>query len=92
MTANKPDVEPGDVIFVRRGSCRIGTVAMASPRDRRVLVTRELLTLRINPDNTTGLTPYYLLALLSSDVVQGQIRRLTFMDTTLPNSGRTGHD
>lgn len=80
--------EEGDIIFVRRGSYRIGTVAMASPRDRRVLLTRELLTFRIrNPENEYGLTPFYLLAMLSSSGVQEQITNLVFVDTTLPNIG-----
>ena len=87
LTGNGRDVEPNDVIFVRRGSYRIGTVAMASPLDRRVCLTRELLTLRVDPKNAHGITAFYLLALLSSQVVQDQIRRLTFVDTTLPNIG-----
>ena len=87
LTSNKPSVEPGDVIFVRRGSYRIGTVAMASPRDRKVLMTRELLTLRVTQSNEYGITPHYLMALLSSNNVQNQMRGLTFIDTTLPNIG-----
>lgn len=79
--------EPGDVIFVRRGSYRIGTVAMASPRDRQVLLTKELLTLRVAPDNPHGLTPFYLLAALSLKVVQDQIPDLVCIDTTLPTIG-----
>ncbi len=75
----------GDIIFVRRGSYRIGTVAMASPRDERVLLTTELLTLRvINMANKYGLTPFYLLGLLSSQLVQDQIDDYVFVDTTLP--------
>ena len=76
-----------DIIFVRRGSYRIGTVAMASPRDSGVLLTRELLTLRVNPDNKRGLSPFYLLAALSTATVQDQISDYVFVDTTLPNIG-----
>ncbi len=60
---------------------------MASRRDAQIVMTRELLTLRVSPDNEVGMTPYYLLALLSSNVVQDQTRPLTFYDTTLPNIG-----
>lgn len=35
-----------DIVFVRRGSYRIGTVAMASPYDEEVLLTRELSSSR----------------------------------------------
>ena len=87
LTQNRPAVKAGDVIFVRRGSYRIGTVAMASPRDRQVLMMRELLTLRVKRNNDYGITPHYLMALLSSGDVQEQLRRLTFVDTTLPNIG-----
>ncbi len=80
--------EEEDVIFVRRGSYRIGTVAMASPRDQRVLLTRELLVLRVaDKENEYGLTPYYLLAMLSSAEVQQQMKYFVFVDTTLPNIG-----
>ena len=88
MTRNKRMPEEGDVIFVRRGSYRIGTVAMAAARDRRVLLTRELLTLRVrNLDNPYGITPFYLLALLSSTEMQQQVAPYVFVDTTLPNLG-----
>ena len=70
LTRGKPAVKKEDVIFVRRGSYRIGTVAMASPRDRHVLMMRELLTLRVQPKNDYGITPHYLIALLSSSDVQ----------------------
>lgn len=86
FTRNAIPIEPEDIIFVRRGSYRIGTVAMASSRDAKVMLTRELLTLRVKR-NDMGLTPYYLLALLSSSAVQDQIDSLVFVDTTLPTIG-----
>ena len=79
----------GDIIFVRRGSYRIGTVAMASSRDERVLLTTELLTLRVsNKDNKYGITPFYFLFLLSSELVQNQLDHCVFVDTTLPTIGK----
>jgi len=80
--------EEGDVVFVRRGSYRIGTVAMVSPRDREMILTRELLTIRVKKlGNPHAITPFYLLALLSSEFVQRQMESKVFMDTTLPNIG-----
>ena len=88
LVRDKSTPREGDIIFVRRGSYRIGTVAMASPRDRYVLLTRELLILRLpKKENRHGLTPFYLLAMLSSKCVQEQIGNLVFIDTTLPNIG-----
>lgn len=58
---------------------------MVSPRDERVLLTTELLTLRVtNIVNKYGLTPFYLLGSLSSQLVQDQIDDYVFVDTTLP--------
>ena len=79
-------LEPRDVIFVRRGSYRIGTVAMASPHDKEVLLTRELVVLRVaEPDNAYGVDAYYLLYLLSHQYTQEQIKQKVFIDTTLPD-------
>ena len=57
ILATVKEPEEGDVIFVRRGSYRIETVAMASPRDRRVLPTRELLTFRIRDGGMNTASP-----------------------------------
>ena len=77
-----------DIIFVRRGSYRIGTVAMASPFDDKLLLTKELLILRVvEPDNEHGITPHYLLYLLSHPYTRGQIEQKTLIETTLPNIG-----
>ena len=45
-----------DVVYVRRGSYRIGSVAMISPFDIKSLLTREILVLRvINEENEYGI-------------------------------------
>lgn len=78
----------GDVLFVRRGSYRIGSVAMASPFDSDVLLTREFVVFRVaKPDNPYGIDPYYLIYLLSHEYTQKQLSHKVFMDTTLPNIG-----
>ncbi len=88
MIQNKKKPKPKDILFVRRGSYRIGTVAMVSPQDTEVLLTRELLTFRVlNAKNPYGINPFYLLGLLSSEFVQNQIPSKVFIDTTLPNIG-----
>ena len=88
MTRNKIKPKPKDILFVRRGSYRIGTVAIVSPQDTEVLLTRELLTFRVlNLKNSYGINPFYLLGLLSSEFVQNQIPSKVFIDTTLPNIG-----
>ncbi len=77
-----------DIIFVRRGSYRIGTVAMVSPDENEILLTRELLVIRvINDKNQWDINPYYLIYLLSHELAQKQLRNKIFIETTLPNIG-----
>lgn len=85
---NGVTLNTGDVILVRRGSYRIGTVAMASPFDTDLLLTKELVVLRVvEPSNEYGIDPYYLIYLLSHQKTQAQVAHKTFLDTTLPNIG-----
>ena len=75
-----------DILYVRRGSYRIGSVAMASPYDLKVILTREILVLRVNkPENEYNLTPEYLLYALSHQLTFEQANNKIFIDTTLPN-------
>lgn len=75
-----------DILFVRRGSYRIGSVAMVSPFDLECILTREILVMRIiKPENKYGITPYYLLYALSHKYTFSQIESKVFLDTTLPN-------
>ena len=75
-----------DILYVRRGSYRIGSVAMVSPYDINVILTREILVIRIkNTNNKYGITPEYLLYALSHKYVQEQAVTKIFIDTTLPN-------
>lgn len=75
-----------DILYVRRGSYRIGSVAMASPYDLKVILTREILVLRVNNlENEYNLTPEYLLYALSHQLTFEQANNKIFIDTTLPN-------
>lgn len=80
------NLEAGDVVYVRRGSYRIGSVAMVSPFDKEALYTREILVLRvIDEENEYGLNPYYLLYLLSHKLTHLQAKNKVLIETTLPN-------
>jgi type I restriction enzyme M protein len=80
------EVKVGDVAFVRRGSYRIGSVALVSPFDIKSLFTREILFLRVNKrDNIYGIDEYYLLYLLSHRITQWQTKNKVLIETTLPN-------
>lgn len=75
-----------DILYVRRGSYRIGSVAMLSPNDSEVLLTREILVLRIkDTNNKYNLTSFYLLFALSHWITQEQAKNKVLIETTLPN-------
>jgi type I restriction enzyme M protein len=74
-----------DVVYVSRGSYRIGDVGIVGPDDESVALTREIHVLRVLKDNHSGLSPYYLLYLLSSSAVAQQTKARVFLDTTMPN-------
>jgi type I restriction enzyme M protein len=80
------NLEAGDVVYVRRGSYRIGSVAMVSPFVKEALYTREILILRVTEEeNEYGLNPYYLLYLLSHKLTHLQAKNKILIETTLPN-------
>ena len=59
---------------------------MVSPFDIKVLLTREILVLRVaKTDNQYNLDSYYLLYLLSHRLVAMQTFNKVLIETTLPN-------
>lgn len=75
-----------DIVFVRRGSYRIGDVGILYEQDLKSIFTRELLILRVKDgENKYNLTPYNLLFLMNSDEVRNQLQNKIMLDTTLPN-------
>jgi type I restriction enzyme M protein len=89
IKANGVNIEEKDVLFVRRGSYRIGSVAMVSPYDTNVLLTREIHIFRVkDEDNKYGIDAFYLLYLFSHELTQKQLYNKVMIDTTLPNIGR----
>lgn len=86
MRGEQKSLQKYDVLYVRRGSYRIGSVAMVSPFDTEILLTREILVLRISENqNQYDLTPHYLLYLLSHKLVSMQAFNKILIETTLPN-------
>lgn len=86
---NGIDLQEKDILFVRRGSYRIGSVAMVSKHDIKVLLTKEITIFRlINENNRYGINPFYLLYLFSHELTQRQLYNKIMIDTTLPNIGR----
>jgi len=82
------EILPLDIAYVRRGSYRIGSVALVSPFDTEALYTREILIIRfLNQENKYHITPFYLLYLLSHNLTWRQYANKILIETTLPNIG-----
>lgn len=69
--AEKQQVEIGDILMVRDGTYLVGTCAVVTELDTRILFQSHLLKLK-SLDHET-LDPYLLLGVLSSHIVKEQI-------------------
>lgn len=86
LYSKKKELKKEDIVFVRRGSYRIGDVGILYEKDIKSIFTRELLILRvIDLDNEYYITPHNLLYLLNSEDVRKQLKNKIMLDTTLPN-------
>lgn len=74
--APKQDVREGDILMVRDGTYLIGTCAMVTKHDVRIVYQSHLLKLRVLEG--APLDRYLLLAALSSAPVRSQIRANSF--------------
>lgn len=68
----KQDVQPNDILMVKDGTYLIGTCAIISEYDIPMLYQSHIYKIRVN--DTSKLNPFLLLAALSSDFVQRQIK------------------
>ncbi len=82
----KQDVQTGDIFMVKDGTYLIGTCAIASEADKKILYQSHLYKIRVN-ENNYDLDPYLLLAILSSTVVQKQIRSKQFTQDIIDSLG-----
>lgn len=70
---NKQDVRENDILIVKDGTYLIGTCALITKYDLKIIYQSHLYKIRIVKE-TEHINPYLLLALLSSDIVQSQIK------------------
>ena len=82
----KQDVRAGDVLLVRDGTYLIGTCAIVTELDRKMLYQSHIYKIRVHANNL-GLNPYILLALLTCTVVQKQIRSKQFTQDIIDSLG-----
>lgn len=84
--AAKQDVQEGDILMVKDGSYLIGTCAMISKYDTRIVYQSHLYKIRVL-SNQYGLSNYYLLAALSSEYLKKQILSKTFSQDIINSLG-----
>ncbi|MHC4459824.1 MAG: N-6 DNA methylase [Planctomycetota bacterium] len=82
----KQDVQPGDILMVKDGTYLIGTCAIVTEIDREILYQSHIYKIRVN-SNPYDINPYLLLAILSSKIVQKQIRSKQFTQDIIDSLG-----
>ena len=84
--ARKQDIKPLDILMVRDGTYLIGACAIITEYDIKMLYQSHIYKIRVEP-NPHGLDAYLLLAILSSPVVQRQIRAKQFTQDIIDSLG-----
>ena len=85
--ASKQDVREGDILMVKDGSYLIGTCAMITQYDTRIIFQSHLYKIRVDEMNKYGLDRYYLLAALSSDYLRQQVAANTYSHDIINSLG-----
>lgn len=81
----RQDVEVGDILMVRDGTYLVGTCAMVTELDERILFQSHILKFKSRDHNR--LDPYLLLALLSAPIVKEQIWAKRFTQDIIDTLG-----
>lgn len=84
--STKQDVKPYDILMVRDGTYLVGTCAMISPSETKIVYQSHLF--KIRSTDHEKINPYLLLALLSSPIVKQQIRSKQFTQDIIDTLGR----
>lgn len=82
----KQDVQPYDIFMVRDGTYLIGTCAIVTPAECEILYQSHIYKIRVNA-NARGITPFLLLAILTSPPLQRQIRAKQFTQDIIDSLG-----
>jgi type I restriction enzyme M protein len=79
------DVEEGDILMVRDGTYLVGTSAVVSQLDTKMLYQSHLLRIRVT--DPTAIDPWLLFAALNSPIVKRQIRAKRFTQDIIDTLG-----
>ncbi|MEL6297331.1 MAG: N-6 DNA methylase [Pseudomonadota bacterium] len=81
----RQDVQPGDILMVRDGTYLVGTCAIISDVDTRIVYQSHIYKIRINDKGIVD--PNLLLAILSSPIVREQIYAKRFTQDIIDTLG-----
>jgi len=90
LYAKKQDVKEGDILMVKDGTYLIGTCAMVSKYDAKIVYQSHLYKIRVIDKKV--ISPFILLAVLSSAPVQEQIKSKRFTQDIIDSLGNRIHD
>lgn len=85
--AAKQDVHEGDILMVKDGSYLIGTCAMITKYDTKIVYQSHLYKIRVKDRNKYNLNKYYLLGVLSSEYLRQQISSNTYSQDIINSLG-----
>jgi len=88
--ASKQDVQEGDILMVRDGTYLIGTCAFISKYDTKIVYQSHLYKIRVL--DVSVISPYLLLASLSSKPVIKQIQSKRFTQDIIDTIGSRIHE
>ncbi len=84
---DKQNIEIGDVLLVKDGGPNlIGNTAFISELDTRIIIQSHIFQIKILKNNE-NIDSYLLLYLLNLDIVQKQIKAITFVQGTIATIG-----
>lgn len=83
---NKQDVQPHDILLVKDGTYLIGTCAIVTESDAEIIYQSHIYKIRVHP-NRHSINPFLLLAVLSSPIVQRQVRSKQFTQDIIDSLG-----
>ena len=84
---SKQNIEIGDILLVKDGGPNlIGKTAFISEMDKEIIIQSHIYQIKIL-ENNENIDPYLLLYSLNLDIVQNQIKAITFVQGTLSTIG-----
>jgi type I restriction enzyme M protein len=82
----KQDIELNDILLVKDGTYLIGTTAIITEYDTKIIFQSHIYKIRVLEPEI--LSPFLLLAILSSEIVQRQINSKKFSQDIIDSLGR----